>query len=91
MLIMQISNQTGNHKYRKVLQPKQVLLKKWVWSFETLSSKFYAKNISFLKIETIWSSEVNKAIPEQVKVVVNVVVLDYDYVKLWICFNFLTL
>ena len=36
---------------------------------------------SFLKIETIWSSEVNKAIPEQVKVVVNVVVLDYDYVN----------
>ena len=61
MLIMQISIQTDNHKYRKVLQLKKSTLKKWVWCFETLNSTFYAKNIQFFyKMLNLWSSEVTK-------------------------------
>ena len=54
MLIMQISTQKNNHKYRKGVATKVHFLKKWVWSFETLNSTFYEKWHFLYKMQTFW-------------------------------------
>ena len=54
MLIMQISAQKNNHKYKKGVATKVHSLKKWVWSFETLNSTFYEKWNFLYKMPTFW-------------------------------------
>ena len=69
MLMIKISTQTNNHKYRKsVTTKKSTLLKKWLWSFEILNLTFYAKQHFLNQVPNLCSLEVNKAIMEQVKV-----------------------
>ena len=69
MLMIKISTQTNNHKYRKsVTTKKSTLLKKWLWSFEILNLTFYAKRHFLNQVPNLCSLEVNKAIMEQVKV-----------------------
>ena len=72
MLIRQISTQTYNHKCRRVLQmkKKKLLKKKESEVLKPEIQHFMQKSIYlFHKLPTLWSSEVNKAILEQVKVV----------------------
>ena len=69
MLMIKVSTQTNNHKYRKSLTTKKsTLLKKWLWSFEILNLTFYAKRHFLNQVPNLCSLEVNKAIMEQVKV-----------------------
>ena len=69
MLMIKVSTQTNNHKYRKsVTTKKSTLLKKWLWSFEILNLTFYAKRHFLNQVPNLCSLEVNKAIMEQVKV-----------------------
>ena len=69
MLMIKVSTQTNNHKYRKsVTTEKSTLLKKWLWSFEILNLTFYAKRHFLNQVPNLCSLEVNKAIMEQVKV-----------------------
>ena len=69
MLMIKISTQTNNYKYRKsVTTKKSTLLKKWLWSFEILNLSFYAKRHFFNQVPNLCSLEDNKAVMEQVKV-----------------------
>ena len=69
MLMIKVSTQTNNYKYRKsVTTKKSTLLKKWLWSFEILNLTFYAKRHFLNQVPNLCSLEVNKAIMEQVKV-----------------------
>ena len=71
MLIMQISTQTGNYEYSKKVTNKRVhFLKNGSEVLKPYIQHFMQNSINFsYKMQTLWSSEVNKPILEQVKVV----------------------
>ena len=50
--------------YHRTFDLRIYSLKKWAWSFKTLTSTFYAK--FFNKVPTLWILGVNKTILEQV-------------------------
>ena len=86
-MLMQISTQTNNHKYRKSITTKKVyslkngilfqnpkfnIFRRWGGFYAHTRKKkhFMQNNFHFLyEMPTLYSSEVNEAIREQVKVV----------------------
>ena len=80
---MQLSAQTDNHKYRKNAITKKALFKKMVLKFwnSNLNILCDIAFIFFNKMPTLWSSEVNWVILEQVEKWRNRIMI--------ICFNFL--
>ena len=90
MLIMQISTQADNHKYRRKCCNWKPLFKKMGLKFRNPNFNILCKIafIFFNKMPTLWSSEVNRAILGQVIMVEYLSIYLFIYLFIYLSIYF---